>query len=65
MGQNLESMSQKRPTAELLYELATTGNVEAIKTLCRQGASLEVNLSFFFFSSKPSIYIVSLIFDMF
>lgn len=41
MGQSLESMSQKRPTAELLYELATTGNVEAIKTLCRQGASLE------------------------
>ncbi|GMY06276.1 probable E3 ubiquitin-protein ligase XBOS34 isoform X1 [Fagus crenata] len=34
-------MSQKRPTAELLYELVTTGNVEAIKTLCRQGASLE------------------------
>ncbi|KAG7989594.1 hypothetical protein I3843_03G247900 [Carya illinoinensis] len=41
MGQSLNSMSQQRPRAELLYELVSTGNVEAIKALCREGASLE------------------------
>ena len=54
MGQNLEPMSQQRPRAELLHKLVRTGNVEAIKALCREGASLEVNLTmlldtFFFF----------------
>ena len=49
MGQSLESMSQQRPTSELVYELATIGNVEAIKTLCIQGASLHVNLTMHFF----------------
>ena len=55
MGQILEPMSQQRPRAELPHELVRTGNVEAIKALCREGASLEVNLTmlleppFFFF----------------
>lgn len=40
MGQNNGSMSQ-RPRAELLYEMVCNGNVEAIKALCREGASLE------------------------
>ncbi|XP_041006469.1 putative E3 ubiquitin-protein ligase XBAT34 isoform X1 [Juglans microcarpa x Juglans regia] len=40
MGQS-NSMSQQRPRAELLYELVSTGNVEAIKALCSEGASLE------------------------
>lgn len=41
MGQNLEPMSQQRPRAELLHELVRTGDVEATKALCREGASLE------------------------
>ena len=45
MGQILEPMSQQRPRAELPHELVRTGNVEAIKALCREGASLEVNLT--------------------
>ncbi|KAE7997835.1 hypothetical protein FH972_002436 [Carpinus fangiana] len=40
MGQNHGSMSQ-RSRAELLYQMVYTGNVEAIKALCREGASLE------------------------
>jgi hypothetical protein len=43
MGQNHGSMSQ-RSRAELLYEMVCTGNVEAVKALCREGASLEVKL---------------------
>lgn len=41
MGQSLDSMNRQRPRAELLYELVSTGNIEAIKALCREGASLE------------------------
>ncbi|XP_062148472.1 putative E3 ubiquitin-protein ligase XBAT34 [Alnus glutinosa] len=40
MGQNHGSMSQ-RSKAELLYEMVCTGNVEAIKGLWREDASLE------------------------
>ena len=77
MGQNLEPMSQQRPRAELLHKLVRTGNVEAIKALCREGASLEVNLTmlleppFFFFwfnclcFQKHQLYILFLIFDIF
>lgn len=43
MGQNHGSMSQ-RSRAESLYQMVCTGNVEAIKALCREGASLEVKL---------------------
>ncbi|GMN75788.1 hypothetical protein TIFTF001_056377 [Ficus carica] len=42
MGQNLHSMKPQRTKAELLYDIVvTTGNVEAIKALFREGASLE------------------------
>ncbi|XP_050251678.1 putative E3 ubiquitin-protein ligase XBAT35 isoform X5 [Quercus robur] len=41
MGQNLEAMNKPRPRAELLYELASTGNIVAIKALREQGVSLE------------------------
>ncbi|GMN75726.1 hypothetical protein TIFTF001_056265, partial [Ficus carica] len=42
MGQNLGSMKPQRTKAELLYDIVvTTGNVEAIKALFREGASLE------------------------
>jgi hypothetical protein len=52
MGQIHGSMRQ-RPRAELLYEMVCTGNVEAVKALCREGASLEVKLIhlFSFFST--------------
>ena len=45
MGQNLEAMNKPRPRAELLYELVSTGNIVAIKALCEEGVSLEVNLT--------------------
>ncbi|XP_030933652.1 putative E3 ubiquitin-protein ligase XBAT35 [Quercus lobata] len=38
MGQ---AMDKPRPTAELLYELASTGNIVAVKALREQGVSLE------------------------
>ncbi|XP_024021110.1 putative E3 ubiquitin-protein ligase XBAT34 isoform X1 [Morus notabilis] len=44
MGQNLDSMNQVQPRskAELLYDIVlATGNVEAIRALFREGASLE------------------------
>lgn len=47
MGQNLDSMNQVQPRskAELLYDIVlATGNVEAIRALFREGASLEVIL---------------------
>lgn len=42
MGQSLDSMSQNQSKEELLYQLLNSGNVEAIKALCREGANLEV-----------------------
>ena len=45
MGQNLEAMNKPRPIAELLYEQVSTGNIVAIKALCEDGVSLEVNLT--------------------
>ncbi|XP_043805836.1 putative E3 ubiquitin-protein ligase XBAT35 isoform X2 [Manihot esculenta] len=41
MGQSLDSMSQNQSKEELLYQLLNSGNVEAIKALCREGANLE------------------------
>ncbi|KAJ8749137.1 hypothetical protein K2173_013744 [Erythroxylum novogranatense] len=39
MGQNLVSQSQSRD--ELLYQLVTSGDVNSIRALCREGANLE------------------------
>uniref|UniRef100_A0A2P2L4Z3 Uncharacterized protein n=1 Tax=Rhizophora mucronata TaxID=61149 RepID=A0A2P2L4Z3_RHIMU len=41
MGQSLYSMGQSQSKDELLYQLVTTGNVDAISILCREGAKLE------------------------
>ena len=45
MGQTLEAMNKPRPREELLYDLVSTGNIVAIKALCEEGVSLEVNLT--------------------
>ena len=45
MGQNLEAMNKPRPIAELLYEQVSTGNIVAVKALCEEGVSLEVNFT--------------------
>ena len=42
MGQSAGSMGGRQSKDELLYQHATTGNIVAIKALCREGASLEV-----------------------
>lgn len=42
MGQSAGSIGGRQSKDELLYQYATTGNIEAIKALCREGASLEV-----------------------
>jgi hypothetical protein len=61
MGQNHGSMSQ-RSKAELLYEMVCTGNVEAIKGLWREDASLEVKLihlcSFFITFKSTDLHLV-------
>ncbi|KAK9040975.1 hypothetical protein V6N11_016108 [Hibiscus sabdariffa] len=41
MGQKLDTMSQKQSKDDLLYQAAISGNVDAIKALCREGAGLE------------------------
>ncbi|XP_065876061.1 putative E3 ubiquitin-protein ligase XBAT34 [Euphorbia lathyris] len=43
MGQNqsLDSMTQNQSKDKLLYQLVNTGNVEAIKALCREAVNLE------------------------
>ncbi|KAJ4825887.1 hypothetical protein Tsubulata_016105 [Turnera subulata] len=41
MGQSLDSMTRNQSKEEVLYQLVTTGNIEAIKTLRREGATLE------------------------
>ncbi|KAF2292714.1 hypothetical protein GH714_027238 [Hevea brasiliensis] len=41
MGQSLDSMSQNQSKGEMLYQLLNSGNVDAIKALCREGANLE------------------------
>ena len=72
MGQNLEAMNKPRPIAELLYEQVSTGNIVAIKALCEDGVSLEVNLTMLLIVSTLKknyldlqIYILFLIFYMF
>lgn len=42
MGQSAGSMGGRQSKDELLYQHVATGNIEAIKALCREGASLEV-----------------------
>lgn len=42
MGQTASSMGGSQSKDELLYQHATAGNIEGIKYLCREGASLEV-----------------------
>ncbi|XP_015582609.2 putative E3 ubiquitin-protein ligase XBAT34 [Ricinus communis] len=41
MGQNLDSMTQNQSKEDILYHLVITGNVNAIKALCREGVNLE------------------------
>lgn len=41
MGQSAGSMGGRQSKDELLYQHVATGNIEAIKALCREGASLE------------------------
>lgn len=44
MGQKLDTMRQKQSKEELIYQAAIAGNVDGIKALCREGASLEVRI---------------------
>ena len=64
MGQKLDSMkynNNKRSPAQLLYEMVHTGNVEAIRALHKNGATLEVFknliLASWVFTSFEFIYI--------
>ncbi|KAB5557572.1 hypothetical protein DKX38_008481 [Salix brachista] len=54
MGQSLDSMTQKQSKDELLHQMAIAGNVDAVKALCSEGASLELQ-TYYAVEALPSL----------